>query len=81
MKKHSEQILTELGRNIRQARLRQGYSQDDFAGRCGLHRTYIGSVERGERNVSVLNLWKIANALDVSIGELFGDKVHPTKSN
>ncbi|PAV24733.1 transcriptional regulator [Tamilnaduibacter salinus] len=74
MKKCSEQSLTDLGTRVRRARLAKGYSQDDFAERCGLHRTYIGSIERGERNFTVLNLIKIAKALDTSVGDLFGDK-------
>ncbi|WP_114332944.1 helix-turn-helix domain-containing protein [Marinobacter litoralis] len=74
MKKHSEQALAELGARIRQTRLARGYSQDELADLCGMHRTYIGSVERGERNFSVLNLLKIVKALDVSVNALFGDE-------
>lgn len=56
--------------NLRQRRLHLGLSQEEFASRCGLHRTYIGSVERGERNVSIDNMERIATALGVDIAAL-----------
>lgn len=52
-----------LGASIRRLRESEGISQEELAGRCGLHRTYIGSVERGERNVSLDNIVRIAKAL------------------
>ena len=61
---------SKLGQAIRQKRRELAISQDDFAEYCGLHRTYIGSVERGERNVSLANIVAIANALGVSGAEL-----------
>jgi transcriptional regulator with XRE-family HTH domain len=51
--------------NLRMYRLRAGLSQEDLADRAGLHRTYIGSIERGERNVSLRNVEKIAAALNI----------------
>jgi transcriptional regulator with XRE-family HTH domain len=52
-----------LASNLRRLRRDKGYSQDAFGDLCGLDRTYIGSIERGERNVSIDNLEKIARAL------------------
>ena len=49
----------------------RGISQEDFAAEAGLGRSYYGGVERGERNVSALNLMRIADALSVEVGELF----------
>jgi transcriptional regulator with XRE-family HTH domain len=54
-----------LGLAIRELRRTTGISQEAFAASCGLHRTYIGGIERGERNVSFANLLRIAEALDV----------------
>lgn len=59
-----------LAENLRQYRKLHGYSQEELANECGLHRTYIGSVERGERNVSLSTLEVLANALGVSVPEL-----------
>lgn len=59
-----------FGERIRELRSTAGVSQEELASRCGLHRTYIGSVERGERNVSLQNIVKIARALDVDPGTL-----------
>lgn len=53
----------ELGMAIRRARKEMGVSQEDLAFKCGLHRTYVGSVERGERNLSLENIVRISNAL------------------
>ena len=58
-----------FGRNIRQLRLIQGFSQEKLAERAGLHRTYIGAVERGERNITLINAEKIAKALNVTLAD------------
>ena len=55
-----------LGHNLRLRRTRLGLSQEDFAEQCGLHRTYIGAIERGERNVTLRTLSQIAEALGTS---------------
>jgi transcriptional regulator with XRE-family HTH domain len=56
--------------NLRCLRLKRKWSQEDCAERCGLHRTYIGAVERGERNITLASLDKIAAAFGVSAVEL-----------
>lgn len=63
-----------LGKNIHKYRMENGISQEKLAEYCGLHRTYIGAVERGERNISIDNIEKIANALGVDITQLFLDE-------
>jgi transcriptional regulator with XRE-family HTH domain len=64
------QVLASVGRRIRDLRERRRLSQEDLAHEAGLHRTYVGGVERGERNVSVVNLYRIASALGVAASEL-----------
>lgn len=64
-------IKEKLGQEIRRLRTSQGYSQEDFAKLSGIDRTYISSVERGKRNVSIENIEKIAKALNVTLSELF----------
>jgi transcriptional regulator with XRE-family HTH domain len=59
-----------LGRAIRELRRGVGISQEDLADRAGLHRTYVGGIERGERNVSFANLLRVANALGIRPSEL-----------
>lgn len=66
----ADDIKLKLGRKIRETRVKEGYSQEELASRCGLHRTYISDIERGERNVSVENIEKIAKALSTEPNEL-----------
>lgn len=63
-------LLNNLGQRIRELRTKSDLSQEKLAFTCDLDRTYIGSVERGERNVSIINLQKIATALNVELHEL-----------
>ena len=62
-----------LGLAIRTRRRLAGLSQEELAARSGLHRTYLGSVERGERNVSLKNIWSIARALGTTPSQLLGE--------
>ena len=62
-----------FARNLRDARQAKGLSQEALADAAGLHRTYIGSVERGERNISIDNMERIASSLGVSILDLLKD--------
>jgi transcriptional regulator with XRE-family HTH domain len=63
-----------MGDAIRNYRLAKGWSQEELSFNCGLHRTYIGAVERGERNISILSLQKIAHAMGISVAALFRDR-------
>jgi transcriptional regulator with XRE-family HTH domain len=65
-------FLRELGLRIRTHRLALEWTQADLADRCHRHRTFIGQVERGERNLTILNLRLIAKVLRVPLGELVG---------
>lgn len=60
-----------FGKRVRQLRTIQGYSQEEFAHQVGLDRSYMGGVERGERNVSLENIFRIARALGLPLAELF----------
>jgi transcriptional regulator with XRE-family HTH domain len=60
-------FLRELGSRIRSRREERGWTQEQLGEQCDLHRTFIGSVERGERNISILNLREIARALRVPL--------------
>lgn len=64
----------ELGKKIRTLRKKQGLSQEKLGFKANLHRTYIGTIERGEQNISVDNIHKIAKALKVSPKELMPSK-------
>jgi transcriptional regulator with XRE-family HTH domain len=73
MNLNDKAFLRDLGERIRERRKARAWTQADFARRCRLHRTFIGSVERGERNVSILNLRLIARVLRVSLADLFAE--------
>ena len=66
----STTLRTILAENVREFRRQRGLSQEELADLCELHRTYIGSVERQERNVSLSTLEVLANALKVSVPQL-----------
>ena len=63
-------VLKWFGDRVRQLRKESGLSQEAFAAQCGLDRTYIGGVERGERNISLRNIAIIAQALRISVSQL-----------
>lgn len=67
--KNSE-LLKVFAQKVRALRLEKGWSQDELARRADLHRTYIGSIERNERNVCLLNVERIAKALKVDVRDL-----------
>ncbi|MGH8628325.1 MAG: helix-turn-helix domain-containing protein [Gammaproteobacteria bacterium] len=64
------QTLAAFGRRVRATRESTGLSQEQLADKSGLHRTYVGSVERGERNIALLNIIRLARALEVDPGDL-----------
>jgi transcriptional regulator with XRE-family HTH domain len=70
MKKKSEYARQIFAKNLKALRVEKNLSQERLATLSGLHRTYIGAVERGERNISVDNMERIANALEVGIIKL-----------
>ena len=65
-----QEILIQFGNKVREIRKEKGFSQEELAHRANLHRTYIGMIERAEKNITLLNIEKIANALEVNINEL-----------
>ena len=70
-KRQEAQIQRHFGERLRELRKQKGLSQEALALACDLDRTYIGGVERGERNISLINIHKIADALGLNAKELF----------
>ncbi|MFN9945815.1 MAG: helix-turn-helix domain-containing protein [Phycisphaerae bacterium] len=70
LSQESRDVLTSFGRRVRELRKKSGLSQEAFADKCGLDRTYIGGIERGERNVALRNIDIIAQSLAISMSEL-----------
>ncbi len=68
--KNQTNILVKLGENLRRIRKTQNLSQEQLAFKANLHRTYIGMIERAEKNITLINLEKLANALNVEIKDL-----------
>jgi transcriptional regulator with XRE-family HTH domain len=66
-------VKARFGSTLRKLRDERGYSQEELAERAGLHRNYVGGVERGERNVALENIVKLAKALSVPPKDLFAD--------
>jgi len=65
-------IRARLGKNIRQLRTELGWSQEDYADRAGIHRTYVSEIERGKRNPTITVVEKLARPLGVSAAQLLG---------
>lgn len=64
-------ILTTFGKRVRDLRKKMGISQEELAFRAGLHRTYIGMIERAEKNITLVNIDKITRALNVELEDIF----------
>lgn len=73
-------ILSDFGIRVKELRLRSGMSQEVLAYRVGIDRTYLSGIERGERNVSLLNIERIAAALNVTVSYLFSDERFSAKA-
>ena len=77
-RKAGQDIRIRFGIAVRKRRSELGISQEELAGRAELHRTYIADIERGTRNVSLINIEKIAKALMLGIGDLMSNyEVNP----
>lgn len=69
-KSEYKKILILFGKKIKNLRKEQNLSQEELANKAGLHRTYIGMIERGERNITLINMEKLAKALNISLYKL-----------
>lgn len=70
MSRENENLVGTIAGNVRRLRQRRGWSQEELADICELHRTYIGSIERAERNITVKTLSRLASALECDVAEL-----------
>lgn len=66
-----EDLQHQLGQRIRKIRTKLGYTQESFADACGLHRNYMGAIERGEQNITIKTLQIVARGLGISVSKLF----------
>lgn len=71
--KSKNKILIKFGEKVREIRKEKELSQEELAYKADLHRTYIGMIERAEKNITLINIEKIANALEVEIKELLAN--------
>lgn len=69
----SKTVMEKFGQKVRDERLKQNLSQEELAAKAGVHRTYIGMIERAEKNITLLNIEKISKALGINISKLLGD--------
>ena len=68
-----QKILVKFGNKVREHRLKIGLSQEELAARAEVHRTYIGMIERAEKNITLVNIEKIARALQIEVKDLFDE--------
>ena len=69
-KQKNEAVQIALGQRVRELRSKRGWSQEEFADICGLHRTYMGSIERGERNLTIVSIFTVAQHLEITVSQL-----------
>ena len=67
------EILSKFGNKVRERRLKLGLSQEELASRAGVHRTYIGMIEKAEKNITLENIEKVAKALGLKLSDFFSD--------
>lgn len=67
------EILIKFGKKVRSQRINLGLSQEELASRAGVHRTYIGMIERAEKNITLENIEKVAKALNLKLSDFFRD--------
>lgn len=70
-KEHRNPVLVSFGKTVRELRRSRGYSQEAFGDLCGIDRSYMGGIERGEHNLALINIMKIVQALDLQPSEFF----------
>jgi transcriptional regulator with XRE-family HTH domain len=75
----ADELLKGIGDTVRRLRTARGFSQEGFAQAVGLNRAYYGGVERGQRNIGAVNLYRIAGALGMSLSEFFAEVEKPDK--
>lgn len=66
-----QEVQKRLGKRVAELRRKKGFSQEAFAHECGFHRSYMGAVERGEKNITIAMIEKIAKAFNITLSELF----------
>lgn len=66
----NKQILVQFGKRVREERMKRGYSQERFGELAKVHRTYVGMIERAEKNITLTNMEKIARALKLKVNDL-----------
>ncbi|MCY9670672.1 helix-turn-helix domain-containing protein [Paenibacillus alginolyticus] len=74
-------ILPMVGKRIRQIRKLKGFTQEELGEKCGFHFSYIGGVERAEKNISLINVQKLADALEVPVQEFFSYERSSSRKN
>lgn len=67
------EVLIKFGKKVRAERDKLGFSQEELASRAGVHRTYIGMIERAEKNITLENIEKVAKALNLKLSDFFRD--------
>ena len=68
-----KEILIKFGDKVRKERMKLGLSQEELATKAGVHRTYIGMIERAEKNITLGNIEKVAKALNLKLSDFFSD--------